>query len=161
MSQEPKVTRFGADPTVDQELATKAYVDAGGGGGTGRSLIGGVTASLNAQNTFFFPLYVDLAGTMNGTVEANEQIEIFFAFTIQRLTATSDQNTKTSDFPVAFRDDGVSVATLTILAGTTGQFDSGVLAVDVVSGSLCNWLIDTSANTGGIRMSVIAGIESS
>lgn len=33
MSQEPKVTRFGADPTVDQELATKAYVDAGGGGG--------------------------------------------------------------------------------------------------------------------------------
>jgi len=33
MRHEPKVTRFGADPTVDQELATKAYVDAGGGGG--------------------------------------------------------------------------------------------------------------------------------
>jgi len=33
MSQEPKVTRFGADPTVPQEIATKAYVDAGGGGG--------------------------------------------------------------------------------------------------------------------------------
>lgn len=31
MSQEPKVTRFGADPTVAQELATKAYVDSGGG----------------------------------------------------------------------------------------------------------------------------------
>jgi len=34
MSQEPKVTRFGADPTVDQELATKAYVDNTGGGAT-------------------------------------------------------------------------------------------------------------------------------
>jgi len=33
MSNEPKVTRFGADPTLEQELATKAYVDAGGGGG--------------------------------------------------------------------------------------------------------------------------------
>jgi len=34
MSQEPKVTRFGALPTVDAELATKAYVDSGGGGQT-------------------------------------------------------------------------------------------------------------------------------
>jgi len=33
MSQEPKVTRFGVDPLVPQELATKAYVDAGTGGG--------------------------------------------------------------------------------------------------------------------------------
>jgi len=33
MSQEPKVTRFGALPTVDAELATKAYVDSGGGAG--------------------------------------------------------------------------------------------------------------------------------
>lgn len=29
----PKVTRFGADPLLDQELATKAYVDQGGGDG--------------------------------------------------------------------------------------------------------------------------------
>jgi len=33
MSQEPKVTRFGASPLIDSELATKAYVDAGGGSG--------------------------------------------------------------------------------------------------------------------------------
>jgi len=33
MSQEPKVTRFGADPTLDQEVATKAYVDNSSGGG--------------------------------------------------------------------------------------------------------------------------------
>lgn len=33
MSQQPKVTRYGSDPTVPQEVATKAYVDAGGGGG--------------------------------------------------------------------------------------------------------------------------------
>jgi len=33
MSQEPKVTRFGALPLIDSELATKAYVDSGGGGG--------------------------------------------------------------------------------------------------------------------------------
>jgi len=33
MSQEPKVTRFGADPTINQELATKAYVDNASGGG--------------------------------------------------------------------------------------------------------------------------------
>jgi len=32
MSQEPKVTRYGVDPLVDQELATKAYVDNSSGG---------------------------------------------------------------------------------------------------------------------------------
>jgi len=33
MSQEPKVTRFGVDPTVAQELATKNYVDTSSSGG--------------------------------------------------------------------------------------------------------------------------------
>jgi len=31
----PLVTRFGADPLLDLELANKQYVDAGGGGGSG------------------------------------------------------------------------------------------------------------------------------
>jgi len=36
MSQEPKVTRFGALPLIDSELATKLYVDnSSGGGGLG------------------------------------------------------------------------------------------------------------------------------
>jgi len=38
MSQEPKVTRFGASPLIDSELATKKYVDdSGGGGGSGKT----------------------------------------------------------------------------------------------------------------------------
>jgi len=53
MSQEPKVTRFGALPTVDAELATKAYVDAGGGG-TGQTfakVVKSIDETLNSDDT--------------------------------------------------------------------------------------------------------------
>jgi len=52
MSQEPKVTRFGADPTRAQEVATKAYVDAGGGSGlTFAKVVKTVDQTINNTNT--------------------------------------------------------------------------------------------------------------
>jgi len=55
MSNEPKVTRFGADPTVDQELATKAYVDTSAGGATATNQ----RDELSADNTTTSVTYED------------------------------------------------------------------------------------------------------
>jgi len=55
MSNEPKVTRFGADPTVDQELATKSYVDTSAGGATATAQ----RDQLSADNTTTSLTYVD------------------------------------------------------------------------------------------------------
>jgi len=58
MSQEPKVTRFGADPTVDQELATKFYVDNTGGGGADRGCRAFNSVSVSIADGA--PVFVDL-----------------------------------------------------------------------------------------------------
>jgi len=68
MSQEPKVTRFGVDPTVAQELATKAYVDAGGGGGqTFAKVVKSVDETIDTSTTFQDDdeLFVALTANLN------------------------------------------------------------------------------------------------
>jgi len=53
MSQEPKVTRFGALPLIDSELATKAYVDGSSGGGqTFARVVKTVDEIINNSTTF-------------------------------------------------------------------------------------------------------------
>jgi len=50
LSQEPKVTRFGALPTVDSELATKAYVDSAASGLTFARVVKSVTETINSDS---------------------------------------------------------------------------------------------------------------
>jgi len=143
MSQEPKVTRFGANPTVPQELATKAYVDAGGGGGASLVLW---TQGVN-RITESIEILIGVMGARKTGTEADANIPIQFAITIIRHQIAITANAKTADVDVSFRDDGVSVATLTIPSATSGKFDSGVISVSVASGSLINWRFGMT--TGG------------
>lgn len=75
MSQEPKVTRFGADPTVDQELATKAYVD-------NQQVI---------SNNFF------LMWSTNDRIESEDGNFIW----LSELTFLTTRNSRESPFPIA------------------------------------------------------------
>jgi len=87
MSQEPKVTRFGALPLIDSELATKAYVDAGGGG-TGQTfakVVKSVDETINNSST-----YQD-DDEITFTPEINKVYGFFMALFI---VGTSPQNIK-------------------------------------------------------------------
>jgi len=90
MSQEPKVTRFGALPTVDSELATKAYVDSSGGGGfwseLGRDVltVAGDTLSVDpitAMRWLWILLKVrDTGGTIEGGLTFNGDTGANYAY---------------------------------------------------------------------------------
>jgi len=68
MSQEPKVTRYGALPIVDAELATKAYVDSGGGSGlTFARIIKSVDETINNDATLHNDLELFFAANANKT----------------------------------------------------------------------------------------------
>jgi len=151
MSQEPKVTRFGADPTVDQELATKAYVDSSGGGG-GRAFLGsyGINTS-HAGNANVFATWSSWAFTsMSGSATESKMITaIGWAITIKRIYCVSDTNTKNGVTIQGVRDDGVTSSSLTIAASTTGNFDSGDLTDEIASGSEVCWIFDPTASSSG------------
>ena len=117
------------------------------GGATDRFLIGGegVNSSLNAE--FRQAIFTGAGPTAASDTLA--QLTIDFAFTITRLRNRVRANSKNADSVIAFRDDGSSVASVTIGAAATGEFDSGALTVSVASGSLVNWLIDTTASASG------------
>jgi len=154
MSQEPKVTRFGADPTVDQELATKAYVDSSGGGSSLAYLMCAISNS-NASNTLlFYPFNYFATGV--GQTEVTSQIALDTAITLIRTVVNIRNNSHNADSLFAFRDDTVSVASVTVGSGLTGIFNSGAISVAVVAGSLCNLSMDTSASvSGSIRFNVM------
>jgi len=149
MSQEPKVTRFGADPTVAQELATKAYVDAGGGGGAS-IIIGGAYQSSTGSNStlFYFP---DGQTLQAQTTETNVATEFSFAWNFKRLTLRVPVNTKSLDGIASMRDDGANITggVITITAGVTGIFDSGDQTTLVAAGSAIACHLDM-AGSGNI-----------
>jgi len=141
-----QVTRFGADPLLDQELATKAYVD-NNMGTTPRFLMG--CSFLNENNNDV--RYAGIYGASNdSTNESGRQATINFNFQVNRVTVNLNFNSKDGSTIIAFRDDGVSIGDITILAGISGQADSGALTTDVVSGSLVNFILDFSASTTGV-----------
>jgi len=67
MSNEPKVTRFGADPTLTQELATKAYVDAIESGNTFARVVKKVDEVKNSDTTFADDTEIFFTGRANRT----------------------------------------------------------------------------------------------
>jgi len=147
MSQEPKVTRFGADPTVDQELATKAYVDAGGGGATPHATTGTGHLTSGSNNLLFLPWAGGNGGL--GASEANISLTVPFGFTALLTELTCTTNSKNDETLYFLRDDGVSINTLTVPSSTTGKFASGVLALAVASGSDVAIGVDRTASSSG------------
>jgi len=160
MSQEPKVTRFGALPTVDAELATKAYVDASSGGASPRSLISLMYSTVDLDAIRFCPLYCNLVLEYNSPTEGNVDQLIPFAFQVQNHFIVCDTNNRGTDTEVSFRDDGADVAAVTITASTTGDFDSGALTTNIAINSRCNFRVETPNAAGTIRFATIVTIES-
>jgi len=146
MSNEPKVTRFGALPTVDAELATKEYVDNSSGGGVSRFFFAFGQGTFTANNDFFTGVNME---NFFDTTESRVQTEIFIDFDIIRITGAIDVNTKNGATICGFRDDGVTIASVSIAASTTGGFDSGALSTSIASGSLMALLMDTGASSSG------------
>lgn len=144
MSQEPKVTRFGADPTVAQELATKAYVDSQVGV-RARFVFGSGQNNKSANNLNFNP--IGASGVPDGG--ENILLAIDFAFEIQRHRCGVTSNSKDATTTFHIRDDASNVTTITVTAASTGRFDSGALTVAVASGSIIGPACDTSGSTTG------------
>lgn len=146
-----QVTRFGPNPTVDREVATKFYVDNSGGGGGGYFILQSPTPNISAGGTFYASVYINWVNDINSATESLVDVPIHNAFTVIRNISVVILNTKNKVSTVAFRADGVTIGLNTIPASTNGTFDSGVLAVAVASGEAINYRHIHIAGTGALR----------
>lgn len=146
MSNEPKVTRFGADPTVAQELATKAYVDAVPGSGPS-FIAGGFHANVAMTIDSLFGLGL----VQFVSVEANIQTPFSNACTLRRmsiniLSSTTDANT---DFRL--RINGTNGNQIIVIpSATTGVFQDLVNTDSISSGDLVNYLFEILASANSL-----------
>jgi len=148
----PLVTRFGADPLLDLEVANKRYVDSSGGGGDKRVIladIGDHVTDTGTSNRFYPIHWWVLSAFVGDTAEANAVITFDWAITLKRIYLRVETNSKNGSTVIGYRDDGVTVASITVAASTTGEFDTGDITVLVDSGSLVNWIMNYTASTSG------------
>jgi len=141
----PLVTRFGADPLLDLEVANKQYVDNSGGGG-GWFVMGQGRDSLGAFHgeAFWGPF-----NTGSDAPEPRAQMLISIAVNLRRQWLSISFNTNTvGDTLWNIRDDAVTINLMTIAFGVTGQIDSGDITVAIATGSLINTRSDTAATDG-------------
>ena len=101
----------------------------------------------NRESRFlnFFANYT----TMGSTTENENEFTMNTTFTIIRNQANFPTNTMNAAVTLSFRDDSSSLATLTITAATTGQFDSGAVDLDIAAGSDCCFNRDASGTSSG------------
>jgi len=141
----PLVTRFGADPLLDLEVANKQYVD--NNTGSGFFILGarhnGYTTNSNVFGTIF-------SNNTRVATESQMTAQIFQGFTVIRNGIHILTNSKgAGDTLYSFRDDGSDIGLLTIAFGTSGLFDSGALTDVVAGGSLIVYRYDTSGQSSG------------
>jgi len=146
----PLVTRFGADPLLDLEVANKRYVDASGGG-TLQPIIMTTNApagiAVISSVRYGMPINTYLNNS-NVTTESLVQRSTHQAFTIRRVIGIQGANSRSEDWTINLRDDGVSVVTVVIGAGLVGTFDSGDITVSIAVDSEMNWRYDWRTGTG-------------
>jgi len=149
MSQEPKVTRFGADPTVDQELATKAYVDNSGGGG----IVSDQRVILTSDFTTTSTSFVDVTGmtiTLDNRSDGHfiatacfgligSLANLFFSMRfVEGSTNHEDMAIRGDDAGAGFTSGGYSTSLTGLLDGDIvkiqTQTSSGTLTVRGVAG---------------------------
>jgi len=94
-----QVTRFGPNPLLDQEIATKSYVDAGGGGG----------------QTFARKVKT-VDETIQSDIVVHDDDELFIPLTINRVFGFLFMGVITSAGPADFK------WTFTIPSGATGDW---------------------------------------
>jgi len=117
-------------------------------GGTNRFLITNGHAGTTQNTVSFWPIDSNSGSFASGT-EALVDETMRFAFRITRHHCTAIVNTKNVNFTCLFRDDAGDVASVTLTASTTGEFDSGVLTDDIVIDSVCDMERDTSGSASG------------
>jgi len=141
----PKTTRFGAEPLIDSELATKFYVD-----NTAADRNGFVTCGYLNVSFGIAKLFINLGGgqTQTGAIELDRQNLFSFPCQLDSIWINIRINSLSDDMDWNYRDDGVQIASLTVGAGLTGLFTSSGLGVDIATGSLYCGEIDQSTGTG-------------
>jgi len=114
----------------------------GGGRPNNDAFLGGMHLAGYALNIILFNGFF----TFNLASEAQATIIATNGFTIRRIQCTVTENSKDDDTIIGFRDDGVTVASITIPTLGVGVFDTGVIDIPVTAGSLINMIIDTTAS---------------
>jgi len=108
-------------------------------------VFGGTFQALSNNSINYHPFWAPRDWS---SVESNFQVEFFKNFTVTRMTLRCFTFSKTGgDTFESFRDDSSNVVTIEV--DGTGNYDSGAINVEVASGSLINFLLDTSTETGG------------
>jgi len=141
-------TRFGPDPTVDTELATKAYVD--GLASTAKFIIF-THIGLSSGNSLIFVPFGANSGNVNSATEGEAVSRVKSALVLVRHNIQVSTNTKNGVTRVTCRDDTANIVgtDFTITASTTGEFDSGVLTSAIAADSLICTERDTSVPSSG------------
>ncbi len=126
----------------------------GGGGGDKITLIGSTGAWFNnSSNEINFSLLNSFAPASFTAqdIESSNVVTIDWALTLKRILLRIQTNSSSNAIVMGIRDDGVTVAKLTIPTATTGEFDTGDLTVLIASGSEVCWILDSFGNTGNYQ----------
>ncbi len=109
--------------------------------------------------TFAYTVITSATTTSYGAINGNEANTSSTETTIDtttdktlklvRVRVNVRTNSHNGNTIIAFRDDGVSIGSLTIGNATTGQFDSGALSNVIAIGSLINWILDHNLSSSG------------
>jgi len=152
----PLVTRFGADPLLDLEVANKQYVDNSGGGSAKDVWTMLFTGTQSSNSVLFW----GINGVNIDATENDVETVLSYQVTQTRMISNVYQNTKNGDVILSLRDDGSSINPLTVGAGITGVLDSGAVSTDIALNSTVNFIRDaTGSSSGSIGFNMLAEVE--
>lgn len=124
-----------------------AFSSGGGDSSNMFYISGNIDGASNNADMFFGLFY---SGTWaNSTTEGDVDSTLNTGFTIIRHQAMVFSNTKNGATVLSFRDDAASSDSLTVGAGTSGEFNSGVISVTVADDSKCCWNRNATASSSG------------
>lgn len=119
-----------------------------------------LTQTGTTATTLSYASLGDVSHLNGGATESAVDRVLTRAIRITRVRVITVGNTRTNDISLGFRDDGATVASVTVTAGAANtEFDSGALSVEVVAGSKCNFIRDLSAGTGTLSYILIVEYE--
>lgn len=118
-------------------------------GASSPKIIGYDVPNVTGQNVSYMAPYGS-PGTLSLT-ESLVSMPIEFALTITRHIVFLSVNAKTGDVEMTLRDDAVDIAAtaLTLTAGVTGEFNSGVISDAIVAGSAVTMERDSVGSGAG------------
>lgn len=125
-----------------------------GGGGT--TFFSYNTTNFGGTSSTYFAAFPSGGNNVWGYAESEFVIPCNTDLTFTRYQVNIRANAKASNQVTAFRDDGANVGAITIPASTSGTFDSGVVSVNIASGSLICWVYHATA-AGNIDMYATLG----